>query len=81
MRSLLRAPISMCQPATGGKSDKPGVNVSKYASQRSIISAEKDVTPKEINELLVRAGKPVCFDAGGFSFPDSQENTESFLFH
>lgn len=36
-----------------------GVNVNKYASQRSILSAEKDMTPEEINALLERAGKPV----------------------
>jgi hypothetical protein len=37
-----------------------GVNIndSKYKSQRSVISADKDVTPQEINGLLVKAGKP-----------------------
>lgn len=36
-----------------------GVNITKYSSQRSIISADKDVTPEEINALLVKAGKDV----------------------
>lgn len=44
-------------PASG---EDGGLNINdaKYKSQRSIISADKNVTPKEINELLVKAGKP-----------------------
>jgi hypothetical protein len=39
--------------------DPARVNISKYKSQRSILSADKDISPEAINDLLVRAGKPV----------------------
>jgi hypothetical protein len=39
--------------------DPSGVNISKYASQRSILSADKDINPDAINQLFVKAGKPV----------------------
>lgn len=59
-RSLRSSPLVMSRAGGDGGTGKSGVNVSKFASQRSIISAEKDVTPQEINELLIKAGKPVC---------------------
>lgn len=44
--------------STGSEALGVNINEAKYKSQRSIISADKDVTPKEINDLLVKAGKP-----------------------
>lgn len=38
-----------------------GVNINKYKSQRSIISADKrDLKTHEVNDLMVKAGKEVC---------------------
>lgn len=37
-----------------------GVNVSKYKSQRSVILTDKkEITPDEINNLMVKAGQRV----------------------
>lgn len=37
-----------------------GVNITKYKSQRSIISTDKnEVTPEELNNLMVKAGNAV----------------------
>lgn len=37
-----------------------GVNINKYKSQRSTLSADKrDVTADEVNDLMIRAGKGV----------------------
>lgn len=37
-------------------------NVKKYSSQRSLIlSGSKEVTPEEVNDLMVKAGKPVRY--------------------
>lgn len=45
----------MASPGIGG-----GVNISKYKSQRSIISTDKqEITVEEINNLMVKAGKGV----------------------
>lgn len=48
---------AVCMTDTGDS----GVNVKKLKSQRSIMSAEKNVTPEEINTLLVKAGKKVRY--------------------
>jgi aralkylamine N-acetyltransferase len=60
-RRVLRAahPVSMTR-ATPAGDDSTGVNVNdgKYASQRAVVSASPDVTPEEINTLLVKAGRP-----------------------
>lgn len=43
---------------TSGKSE---VNISKYKSQRSIISADRrDLNAVEVNDLMIKAGKGVC---------------------
>jgi hypothetical protein len=55
-RTLLHACAPPPVPQSG---PVEGVNIKKYASQRATISADKSVTPKEINDLFVRAGKPV----------------------
>jgi hypothetical protein len=54
--SCCRARPSLRMRASG---DPSGVNISKYASQRSILSADKDINPDAINQLFVKAGKPV----------------------
>lgn len=55
-------PLRMVRSADGvpasGEDGGLNINDAKYKSQRSIIAADKNVTPKEINELLVKAGKP-----------------------
>jgi hypothetical protein len=56
-------PSRSCQARRGvfllASHDPARVNISKYKSQRSILSADKDISPEAINDLLVRAGKPV----------------------
>lgn len=43
---------------TSGKSE---VNITKYKSQRSIISADRrDLNADEVNNLMIKAGKGVC---------------------
>lgn len=46
--------------STSTPTGEGGVNVSKYKSQRSILSSDKrEISPEEINALMVRAGKGV----------------------
>lgn len=50
--------LSSSDSETSTEPSRP--NVKKYASQRSLISSgSKEVTPEEVNDLLVKAGKPV----------------------
>lgn len=54
-----QASIDSSNPETFSSS-RP--NVKKYASQRSLIlSGSKEVTPEEVNDLMVKAGKPVRY--------------------
>lgn len=54
------SPSPKQQPNLQPKPQPSGVNLSKYASQRSILSSEKDeVTATEVNNLMIKAGKGV----------------------
>ncbi len=60
LRTRVRPNIAMVADPPGADDDgSVGVNVAKYASQRSIMSTDKDVTPEEINQLFIKCGKVV----------------------
>lgn len=57
----LNSNLNPSDPATVTSAGRPNVN--KYKSQRSVLSCEKrDVTAEEVNALMVKAGKLVCYD-------------------
>lgn len=58
---VVRASQNNVQKAsTPNPSESPGVNINKYKSQRSMLSAGKDdVTADEVNDLMIKAGKGV----------------------
>lgn len=53
------APVAVVAAAAGAPAGGGGVDLSRRRSQRSIIGQEKSgVSPKKLNALLVKAGRP-----------------------
>lgn len=59
--SIQNSQTSSSSEGSPSSTERP--NAKKYNSQRSLITSGKnDVTPEEINDLLARAGKAVCYN-------------------
>ncbi|OSX81395.1 hypothetical protein BU14_0021s0001 [Porphyra umbilicalis] len=57
-RRAVDAPVAAAEQPAGG-AGPPGVDLSTRKSQRSILGQDKrDVSPKKLNGLLVKAGRP-----------------------
>lgn len=58
--SSSRRPVFATADEATKSTGRSGLNISKYKSQRSLISSDKrDVTAVEVNNLMVKAGKEV----------------------